>query len=186
MSVDNSTLPVQYAVPVLETPRLLMRGYRANDFDTWIAMWQDPAYYRYLTAEPLPREEVWRTLLRSAGHWAVMGYGFWALEEKATGQFIGTVGYLDGKRDIEPPIGGTPEMGWVIAARLHGQGYDTEAVASAKVWGDQHFGGVRTVCLIHPDNAPSLRLAEKFGFREYVRTMYKGEPGVLLERPGQA
>ena len=175
--------PAVGLVPELETPRLLLRGYHAADFDTWIAMWQDPAYYRYLSPEPLPIEEVWRTLLRSAGHWAVMGFGFWALEEKATGQFVGAVGYLDGKREIEPPLGDAPEMGWVLAASVHGRGYATEAVAAAQAWGDAHFGGARTVCLIHPDNQPSLRIAEKFGFREYARTTYKGGPGVLLERP---
>ena len=63
--------------------------------------------------------------------------------------------------------------------------YATEAVAAAQAWGDAHVGGARTVCLIHPDNQPSLRIAEKFGFREYARTTYKGEPGVLLERPAQ-
>ena len=114
-----------------------------------------------------------------------MGFGFWALEVKATGQFIGAVGYLDGKRAIEPPLGDAPEMGWVLAAAAHGQGYATEAVAAAQAWGDAHFGGARTVCLIHPDNQPSLRIAEKFGFREYARTTYKGEPGVLLERSAQ-
>ena len=182
MSVLTSPTPT---VPVLETSRLLLRGYRADDFEPWIAMWQDPNYYRYLSPEPLPTEEVWRTLLRSAGHWVVMGFGFWAIEVKATGEFIGAVGYLDGKRTIEPPLGDAPEMGWVLAAAAHGQGYATEAVAAAQAWGDAHFGGARTVCLIHPDNQPSLRIAEKFGFREYARTAYKGEPGVLLERPAQ-
>lgn len=171
-------------VPVLETSRLLMRGYKAGDFAAYVAMWQDPAYYHYLSPEPLSTEEVWKMLLRSAGHWAVMGYGFWAVEEKATGQFIGAIGYADLKRNIEPAIVDTPEIGWVLAPDVHGRGYATEAVTAAVAWGDAHFHRARTVCIIHPENYPSLRVAAKFGYREYARTIYKEQPIVLLERPG--
>lgn len=174
------------AVPVLETSRLVLRGYRVSDYDAWLAMCQEPEYYRYLSPEPLPAEEVWKLLLRSAGHWVLMGFGFWAVEERATGEFIGAVGFLSLKRDLEPPMGDSPEMGWVLAPRTHRRGYASEAVAAALAWGDAHFDRARTVCLIHPDNQPSLQLAAKFGYREYARTSYKGEPGVLLERAGQA
>ena len=185
MSIDASTLPALVTIPVLETPHLLMRGYRADDFTPWVAMWQDPAYYRYLSPEPLPTEEVWKALLRSAGHWMLMGYGFWAIEEKATGQFVGAIGFADLKRNIDPPIVDTPEIGWVLAPAVHGRGYATEAVAAAQAWGDAYFGPIRTVCIIHPENQPSLRLAAKFGYHEYARTSYKGEPIVMLVRPGQ-
>ena len=173
------------AVPVLETPRLRMRGYRAADYGPWVAMWQEPAYYRYHHPGPLPAEEVWRTLLRSAGHWVLMGYGFWAVEEKATGRFVGAVGFVDLKRAIEPLGVDTPEMGWVMAVEVHGRGYATEAVAAAQAWGDAHFPHARTVCLVHPENQASLRIAAKFGYREYARTIYKDAPLVLLERFGQ-
>lgn len=179
--MTSHSFPLQ-DVPVLETARLRMRGYQASDFAAWVAMWQDPAYYRYLNPEPLATEEIWRTLLRSAGHWAVMGFGFWALEEKASGQFVGAVGYFDLKRNIEPPLGDAPEMGWVLAPALHGRGYASEAVTAAQAWGDAHFGGIRTVCLIHPDNQSSLRMAAKFGYCEYARTTYHDQPAVLLER----
>lgn len=185
MSADNSAELAPAPVPVLETPHLLMRGYRAADYAPWVAMWQEPAYYRYLNPEPLPPEEVWKMLLRSAGHWVLMSYGFWAIEEKVTGQFLGTIGFANLKRNIDPPIIDTPEIGWVLAPAVHGRGYATEAVTAAQAWGDAHFGPVRTVCIIHPENHPSLRLAEKFGYREYARTTYKGDPIVMLERPGQ-
>ena len=44
-----------------------------------------------------------------------MGFGFWALEEKATGAFAGEMGFAEFKREIDPPILGTPEIGWVLA-----------------------------------------------------------------------
>jgi RimJ/RimL family protein N-acetyltransferase len=181
---ENTT--VASAVPVLETSRLRLRGFHADDFEPWFALSRLPAFYRYLTPEPMPAEEIWKLLLRSAGHWAVMGFGFWAVEEKASGRFVGGVGFLHLKRDLEPPLGDAPEIGWVLDPAVHGLGYASEAVEAALAWGSSHFGPVRTVCIIHPDNQPSLRLAAKFGYHEYARSPYHGEPIVLLERPGQA
>ncbi|MET4075864.1 GNAT family N-acetyltransferase [Hymenobacter sp. UYCo722] len=171
--------------PVLETTRLRLRGFRAADFEPWFALSRTPAYYRYFGNESMPAEEVWKLLLRSAGHWVIMGFGFWAVEEKASGQFVGAVGFLHLLRALEPPLGDAPEIGWVLDPALHGRGYASEAVEAALAWGENHFGPVRTVCIIHPDNEASLRLAAKFGYREYARTTYHDGPIVLLQRPGQ-
>jgi len=169
-------------VPVLDTGRLLLRGYRLSDLEGYLAMWQQPAFYRYLSPRPMAEEEVWPMMLRSTGHWALQGFGFWAVEEKATGRFIGAIGFADARRDITPSIKGTPEMGWVLAADTHGQGYASEAVAAALAWGDAHFNGARTVCIMDPDNHASRRLAEKFGYQEFARATYKGEPTLMMER----
>ena len=182
MSENSSLLP---AVPVLETSRLRLRSFRADDFAPWVALSRLPAYHRYFSPEPMPAEEVWKLVLRSAGHWVIMGFGFWAVEEKASGRFVGAVGFLSLNRDLDPPLGDAPEIGWVLDPAVHGRGYASEAVEAALAWGASHFGPVRTVCIIHPDNQPSLRLAAKFGYREYARTTYHGQPIVLLERPGQ-
>jgi RimJ/RimL family protein N-acetyltransferase len=173
------------AVPVLETSRLRMRGFRADDFAALFAMSRLPAYHRYFGSEPMPAEEVWKLVLRSAGHWALMGHGQWAVEEKASGRFVGAIGFLHLKRDIEPSLGDTPEMGWVLDPALHGQGYASEAVAAALAWGETYFGPVRTVCIIHPENQPSLRLAARFDYQEYARSTYHNQPIVLLERAGR-
>ena len=180
MPSQPSVLP---AVPVLETSRLRLRGFRADDFDPWLAMSRLPAFHRYLSPEPMPAEEVWKLLLRSAGHWVVLGYGFWAVEEKDSGRFVGGVGFLNLKRDLDPPLGDAPEIGWVLDPAVHGLGYASEAVLAALEWSEHHFGPVRTVCIIHPENQPSLRVAAKFGYREYARSTYHGAPIVLLERP---
>ena len=181
--LPTSSFPPQ--VPVLETARLRLRGYLLTDFADWVAMWQEPDYYRYLSPEPLPAEEIWTKMLRAIGHWTLLGYGFWAVEEKATGQFIGAVGFSDFKRDLEPPLGDAPEMGWVLAPRAHGQGYASEAVTAALAWGESHFGPVRTVCIINPENQASLRVAAKFGYRPYAHVTYKEKPMVLLERTSE-
>ena len=145
-------------------------------------MWALPEVVRYIGGKPFTGEEVWARLLRYAGHWQWMGFGFWALEEKSTGAFAGELGFAEFKRELQPSIEGTPEVGWVLAPHAHGKGYATEALQAAIAWGDERFGQTRTVCLIHPENLPSLRVAEKCGYHEFKRTMYKGQPTIILER----
>ena len=145
-------------------------------------MWGDAAVTRYIGGKPFTREEVWARLLRYAGHWALLGFGFWAIEEKATRALVGELGFADHKRDIDPPLSDAPELGWALAPRVHGKGYATEAVLAAVAWGDANFGPRRTVCLIHPENLASIRVAEKCGYRECLRTTYKGQPTMLFTR----
>jgi RimJ/RimL family protein N-acetyltransferase len=74
------------------------------------------------------------------------------------------------------------EMGWVLAADAQGKGYASEAVAGACAWGEAHGGGRRMACIIAPDNRPSLRVAEKAGFRIWQQTTYHDSPVLLLTR----
>jgi RimJ/RimL family protein N-acetyltransferase len=166
---------------VIETPRLLLRRHTVADLDSCAGLWSDATVTRYIGGRPFTREETWARLLRYIGHWEALGYGFWAVEEKATGEFAGELGFADFKREMDPPIT-SPEAGWAFLPRVHGRGYATEALGAALAWGDRHFAAPQTVCLIHPENAPSFRTAEKCGFRESHRTMYKDHLTVLLTR----
>ncbi len=168
-------------VPAMETDRLRMRGHRMDDFEAAAAMWGDPVVTRYF-GRPFSEEEVWTRMLRYVGHWRWLGFGYWALEDKATGAFAGEVGFADYKREMQPSIRGVPELGWVLAAQFHGKGYATEAAQAALAWGDRHFAGGRTVCIINPENLLSIRVAAKCGYREQLRTTYKGSPIILYER----
>lgn len=147
-------------------------------------MWADPVVTRYIGGKPLSGEEAWTKLLRYVGHWALLGFGYWAVEEKATGNFIGELGFSDYKRELVPSMDGVPEVGWVLVPGAHGKGYATEALRTALAWGDTRFGPAKTFCLIHPENVASLRLAEKCGFRESVCTTYKNHATILLTRHG--
>lgn len=114
--------------------------------------------------------------------WHAIGYGFWALEEKATGRYIGDVGFANFNREIEPPFGDTPEMGWVLSQEIHGKGYGNEALEKMLHWGTGFFKATSTRCIISPDNIASRRIAEKNGFRKIAETAYTGEPVWLHER----
>jgi RimJ/RimL family protein N-acetyltransferase len=102
--------------------------------------------------------------------------------EKASGRFVGEVGFGDLKRELVPSLAGEPEAGWVLAPWSHGRGYATEAVRAALHWGDARFGPARTVCLISPGNDPSVRVAEKCGFQPAGSTHYQGAATLLFER----
>lgn len=170
-------------IPSLTTARLRLRANQPADLAPSLAMWQEPAFYEFLGGAPLAEAEVWTKLLRQLGLWAMLGYGYWGIEEQATGQFIGAVGFGDWQRAITPSLKGHPEMGWVLAPARHGQGYASEAAQAALAWADAHLPAhPRTVCLIDVANAASRRLAAKLGYQEFSRTNYKGTPVCLLER----
>jgi RimJ/RimL family protein N-acetyltransferase len=168
--------------PRLETPRLVLRGRVIADFPDYLALWKDPAVLKHLSARPFTREELWAKFGRQSGLWALIGYGYWLVEEKASGAVVGEVGLADMKRDMDPPLDGLPEYGWVMSGRVHGKGYATEAVTAALAWGDEKFGRAKFSAIIDPKNEPSLRVAEKCGFREARRSDYKGAEVVVLIR----
>jgi len=169
-------------VPVIETKRLKLRAHRLDDFSDCAAMWADPIVTRHIGGKPFSEEETWARFLRYAGHWSLMGFGYWAIEEKETQAFVGELGFADFKRDMEPSIKGVPELGWVLASPAHGKGYATEAVRAAIAWGDTRFAKVRTVCIIHPDNLASIRVAEKCGYKEFQRATYKNHATIMFAR----
>ena len=169
-------------VPLLETPRLKLRPHSMEDFLHSAAMSVDPFVARYTSGKPLTEEESWTKFLRYAGHWQLLGFGYWAVEEKATGDFIGEIGFADYKRDLQPPLKGTPETGWVLAPPAHGKGYATEAVRAAVAWGDAHFRPARTACIIAPENLASIRVAVKCGYRDPQPATYKGKPALIFVR----
>jgi RimJ/RimL family protein N-acetyltransferase len=145
-------------------------------------MWGDARVARFIGGRPFSAEESWSRLLRYVGHWATLGFGYWCARETASGRFVGELGFADLQRELVPPFAGAPEIGWALAASAHGQGLAREGCEAAIAWGEAHFGQVRTVCLIDPANAPSIRLAERLGYTPYARTTYKDHPTILFER----
>jgi RimJ/RimL family protein N-acetyltransferase len=168
--------------PVLETERLILRGHGIDDLEASFAMWSHPVVVEHITGKPSTREESWSRILRYAGHWRLLGFGYWAVEEKSSGRFVGDVGFADFKRDIEPSLEGTPEIGWALDPAVHGKGYATEAVGAALSWSEQHLSALAAACIVSPQNLASLRVAQKCGFREFARATYKDHEVVMLRR----
>lgn len=145
-------------------------------------MWSDPEVARYTIGTPAPAPRTWLRILAYRGHWAMLGFGYWAVEEKNTQRYIGELGFADYKRDMQPSIDGMPELGWALIPDAQGKGYATEALRAVVAWGDNRFGSARTACIIHGENQRSFRVAEKLGYTELFRTSKDGASMVVLHR----
>ncbi len=142
---------------------------------------------RYTVGKPQTEEEVWSRLLRYLGLWSLLGYGYWVVEEQATGAFVGEVGLSNYKRAIEPPLGDAPEIGWTLLPRFQGNGYATEAAQAALAWARNLPAlGDRISCIIHAENTGSFRVAAKCGFIESHISTYRGAPFHVLFHTVQA
>src|SRR5258708_7636452 len=173
---------LESAGPRIETDRLRLRADCLADFPNCAKLWADPVVTQFITGKPLTEEESWARLLRYVGHWLLLGFGYWVVEEKATGNYLGEAGFAEHQRDLQPSIKGIPEIGWVFFPHAHGKGFASEAVRAALVWSDQQLPSTKTVCIINTSNLPSLRVAEKCGYRELQRTTYHAQPIIVFVR----
>ena len=170
------------AIPILETERLRLRAHRVDDLEAAFAMWSDPIVTRYIGGKPSTRQQTWSRLVNYAGHWALLGFGYWVIEEKETGRFAGEIGFADFHREIAASMRDVPELGFALASHAHGKGYATEAVAAVVAWGDRNLESARTVCIIDRENAASIRVVQKSGYAIFERTTFNDQPTLFLER----
>lgn len=171
------------AVPVLETDRLILRAFTAADFDAFAAIWGDASVVRHISGTPSSRADSWSRLLRLAGGWPLLGYGYLAVEERATRRLTGMAGLADFKREIGADIAGLPEAGWVFSPEFHGKGYATEAMRAALAWADAKLDAEKSCCLIHPGNAASINVAEKLGYGGRITAPFGEDETLVFFRP---
>jgi len=129
------------------------------------------------------REEAWRRLLGGVGLWQLQGTGLLAAERKADGKLVGHVGLFDYHREMTPSIEGLPELGYIFAAEVHGQGIAREACDAMLAWADRTLEADETVAIISPGNTPSMKLAERLGYHRAPDALYRKEPISLWRRP---
>lgn len=146
-------------------------------------LWSHPGVCRYIGGRPSTDEETWNRLLRYAGLWRLLGYGYLAIEDRATGAYLGDIGLADFRRAMEPPLPDVPEAGWALDPAVHGRGLAREALEALLGWADRRLR-TAIVCIVSPDNGPSLRLAARCGFEERRRARFRSEETVVFERPG--
>ena len=142
----------------IETARLLLRQFLEADIDLYARMCADPEVMRHIgDGRTLTREETWRAMATALGHWVLRGYGVYAVEEKASGRFVGRVGLINPE--------GWPglEVGWMIGREHWGRGFATEAGVAVVRMAYQALGATHVISLIRPENVASIRVAEKLG-----------------------
>jgi RimJ/RimL family protein N-acetyltransferase len=155
----------------IETERLILREIDpARDFEGWARAMADEDTVRYLGMPPMNRAQAWRSMALVIGHWAIRGYGFFSLEHKETGAWVGRVGpwYPEGWP--------APEIGWTIAPGCTGHGYATEAARACLDYAFGTLGWTQVVHVIMEGNAPSVAVARKLGSTPVRRQL--GVPGV--------
>jgi RimJ/RimL family protein N-acetyltransferase len=157
---------------VLETERLFLRRFREEDLDALVRWNADPRFYRFMGRKT--PDETLATLDRWERHWAEHGFGLLAVEERESGALVGRSGVA-----FHRWWPADPEVGWAVDPDRWGSGIATEAGAACMRWALHDLGYLRVVSIIHPDNAPSLRVAAKLG--STVFTEVEHEPwGRLL------
>lgn len=170
-------------IPALETERLFLRAPQLDDFPHHAAMWAHPRTTRDFDGYMYDEELCWLRFQRALGQWHLFGFGLWSLEEKASGRYLGSVGFFCGKRAIEVPYRDAPEAGWVIVPDRHGEGLAREALAAAFGWADANIEAPQTWCMINPANMTSKKIAEFFGFHRALDAQYKDKPVETYLRP---
>jgi RimJ/RimL family protein N-acetyltransferase len=171
--------------PVLYTARLILRGYRRDDFEAIYRIGADLEITRLMGGPIVSRSAAWEKFLRGPAMWPMLGYGMWIVERRSDGAVLGQIGYADFMREMDPPLADAPEMAWVLGGGAEtslGQGYGSEALAAVLAWGDAHLSAPKYQCIIAPENTPSLRLAARFGFVEIRRAALQDEAVVVFER----
>jgi RimJ/RimL family protein N-acetyltransferase len=163
-------------IPTLHTERLLLRAFRARDADAMAAFYADPISRFY--GGPLDVDDAWRRFAMYPGHWFLRGYGPWAIELRATGEYLGLTGPWFPAGWIEP------EITWALVPGHHGQGYATEAAAAALAATYEHFGWTTAASVIATANSASIRVAERIGaVREREVTYRYGDAYLYRHRP---
>jgi RimJ/RimL family protein N-acetyltransferase len=149
---------VHLAIPTIETERLSLRPFREADVVALFELLQDPDVFRFVGDRREPTlQETWRAVAGWLGHWAMRGYGQWAIEERSSGRFIGRAGI------INPVDWPGPEVGYLLSRPYWGRGYATEAARAAMDWGFEQFVFPDLISLIDPDNAASIAVATRLG-----------------------
>ncbi|MGB7801662.1 GNAT family N-acetyltransferase [Buttiauxella sp.] len=160
-----------------QTERLILRPWKPSDREPFAAMNASPEVMRYFP-DTRTREESDTMVTAIERILAEKGWGFWAVEEKSSGAFIGFVGLnIPG---YELPFQPVIEIGWRLDSSFWGQGYAPEAARKALEIGFDQFAMDEIVAFTALENLPSQRVMEKIGMRRCEEfdhpAIQKGQP----------
>jgi RimJ/RimL family protein N-acetyltransferase len=161
-------------VITLRTDRLQLRMFRPDDLEAYAAMCADPEVMRYLgDGKALSRADAWRQMAMILGHWQLRGFGLWAVEERASGDLVGRIGFFQPE--------GWPgfELGWMLRRASWGKGYATEGGRRALAHAFTELGRTHLISLIRPTNQASIRVAERLGQSLEGRTELFGHEALV-------
>lgn len=160
-------------VPRVTTPRLVLRGFHTDDFESFAEAFADPIAAQFVGGVA-DRRAAWRMMATGVGLWALTGGGWWAIEMRDTGAIVGTVGAF-----FREPPSQVLEMGWTVQRAHWGRGVAREAAKAAAAYAFERHGVKQVIAHIDPLNAASIRVSEYLGMR------YEGEVDFYGEKTGR-
>jgi len=148
--------------PVIETARLLLRGWRDADVEAYVALCADPEVMRYIgDGTPQTREQAAAAMQSFRNGWVALGWDLFCVARRDDDVCIGFAGLH--VPDFLPEILPAVEVGWRLARSEWGRGYATEAGAAAMRFGFDTVGLDRLVSVAHADNTASTNIMRKLG-----------------------
>lgn len=165
-------------IPTLTADGFVLRAFREDDVPALTALHSHPEVMRFLSATGEPERrprQAWDYIAHHTGHWCLRGYGKWALAETGSDRLIGRVGFYN------PPYEWPGlELGWTLAPEVWGRGLATRAARLALDWGFNTLGVEEIISAIHPDNAPSRRVAVRIGERLLREDVVHAKPCLIF------
>ena len=158
----------------IETERLLIRTFEAADVDAMAEVYGNPEVMQHVCVGVRDREGTAALLQEYRRAQDERGFSTWAVVEKASGTVVGDVGF-----GLYAPTG-EPELGYTLATAVWGRGYALEAARACVAAAFTHLPQRRLVAKVEPENARSLRLAERLGMRAVETIAVDGRPHLLL------
>lgn len=143
-------------VPVIETERLRLRRYQLEDFEPFRALWMSDDS-RYMGGPVKDTAEAWGIFCSDTAQWELLGFGYWAIEERSSGTLAGACGL--GK----PPSFPERELGWQLFGPFRGKGYATEAADAGRDYAFHTLGWDTLVSYVHLENTASQAVATRLG-----------------------
>ena len=143
-------------LPKIETERLILRGWKENDFETLAEVYADEDHVKYFGGAK-PRWQAWRHFASIIGHYNLRGFTFFAVEEKQSNQMIGWVG------PWHPEGWPEQELGYILKRSANGKGFALEAAKAALGYIYNQLGWKTAISQIDEKNYPSKKLAKKLG-----------------------
>jgi len=148
----------------LETERLVLRPWTADDVGLLLRLSKEPRVTRYIAAGDIwPAQKALEVSDRVVGHWHDRHYGWYVAVSKVTGQELGFTALDVARPETEGLTPGEHEIGWWLDPDHWGHGYTTEAAKAVRDHAFNTLSVPHLAARIHPENTGSVAVATKLG-----------------------
>jgi RimJ/RimL family protein N-acetyltransferase len=167
------SLPYPSVTPVLSSDRIILRGWQDHDFCPYAGLVSDPDLMRFIGGGVMDEGEARIEFDTMRRQWSDRQIGIFVIADKSSNEFCGFNGLF------ESPLLDEPELCWSLSANSHGKGYASEATIMVRDWAFRARKIAPLMSLVHPDNSPSKRVAERVGAIVECHSTWMGQPRLV-------